>query len=229
MTSTSDQLRPCPDCKTLPGCRHRAGCDVERCSACGGQRLSCACPNHDPNFSRWAGFWPGQLEAAALGIDLNEFYQRDLNRVLFVKPSPEEVVVPIALIVREGLVFMTKRSPDTLRPSMWELPGGKVEAQDLEGDQPTDSVVLARALRRELREELGVHHAKVGGIIGSCMFAWRSPVRVVALHVDLGSWNPEPNAPYEHRWTSLEDALDHLPCVPSLYCLYTELQSAILR
>lgn len=221
------EMRRCPDCGVDPGLRHGEGCDVQRCSSCGGQRLQCGCPNHDPDFARWTGFWPGALEAAALGIDMNEFHRRGLPQVLFVKPTPTEVVVPIAVIERDGLVFMVKRSADTLRPSMWEFPGGKVDEQDLEGGAPTDHPVLVRALRRELREELAVTDARVGEVVGSCVFSWRTPVRICALRVDLGRWEPGSDAPYEHRWADLDYALDHLPCVPSFYNLYADLRRAI--
>jgi hypothetical protein len=65
--------KTCPDCGVEPGRPHVEGCDIERCSGCGEQRLSCGCfetgrhDKHDPSFSRWTGFWPGELEAFALG------------------------------------------------------------------------------------------------------------------------------------------------------------------
>jgi hypothetical protein len=31
--------------------------------------------------------WPGDAESKALGIDLNEFHLRGLDRVFFVKPN----------------------------------------------------------------------------------------------------------------------------------------------
>jgi hypothetical protein len=96
-------LKPCNcgDCAVKPGEPHTPGCDVERCSACGGQRISCGCGGeHDPLFARWTGFWPGMLEAAALGYlvrwdgdgeimpDLNRLYsERALMHALFVKPK----------------------------------------------------------------------------------------------------------------------------------------------
>ena len=81
-------LRLCPDCAVAPGHVHSDNCDVERCSACGGQRLSCCCEGeHDKAFARWTGIWPGKAEAKLLGCDLNEFYTKGYDKVFFVKPK----------------------------------------------------------------------------------------------------------------------------------------------
>lgn len=82
-----NKLTDCHDCSAKPGETHKDGCDVERCSVCGGQRLQCLgekeCENHDKDFARWSGIWPGKAEADYLGIGLNDM--EDYNKIFFIK------------------------------------------------------------------------------------------------------------------------------------------------
>ena len=81
------ELIKCHDCGAMPGQIHKEGCDVEKCSVCGGQRLTCACEGHDPSFSRWTGIWPGRAEADYLEVDLNQFYAQEFYKIFFIKPK----------------------------------------------------------------------------------------------------------------------------------------------
>lgn len=98
------RLTQCHDCAVHPGEIHKDGCDVERCSVCGGQRLGCECKGHDKAFARWTGVWPGSLEAEYLRVDLNKFYELGYHKVFFVKPhAPKEPVIEVKKLM-EGTV-----------------------------------------------------------------------------------------------------------------------------
>lgn len=60
--------------------------------------------------------------------------------------------VVAAIIQRDGRVLVAQRPPTKHYPLQWEFPGGKVEP----GESPEE------ALRREIREELGVEIDVVG-------------------------------------------------------------------
>ncbi|HET6400944.1 MAG TPA: NUDIX domain-containing protein [Candidatus Kapabacteria bacterium] len=58
----------------------------------------------------------------------------------------DPVRVAVALLVKDGCVLMGERKPKKVYPLHWEFPGGKLESNESAVD----------AMRRELREELGV-------------------------------------------------------------------------
>jgi hypothetical protein len=91
MRNEKEELRNCHDCGAKPGEIHMDGCDTERCSVCGSQRLQCdgdpECDEHDKAFARWTGIWPGYAECQLLGLTLNDLYDHNLYKIFFVKPS----------------------------------------------------------------------------------------------------------------------------------------------
>jgi hypothetical protein len=118
-------LSNCHDCGAEPGQTHIRGCDVERCSACGDQRLQCdtgngACANvngvvHDSLFARWTGIWPGAGECAALGYytvwDPNGVGKPEMNYGhIQVPPGTRGATEDLNRLYKEGLhkIFFVK-------------------------------------------------------------------------------------------------------------------------
>jgi 8-oxo-dGTP diphosphatase len=80
------------------------------------------------------------------------------------------VVVAAAVMVEGGRVLLTQRKAGTHLAGAWEFPGGKVEA----GEDPRD------ALRRELREEIGVD-AAVGEVVEVSFHRYEDADKAVLL------------------------------------------------
>jgi hypothetical protein len=76
-----NQHTTCPDCGVPPGGVHADGCDVERCSRCGGQRVSYGCRRPAGRRLAWSGEWPGDAKCREWGwYDADG--QPDVNRLV---------------------------------------------------------------------------------------------------------------------------------------------------
>jgi 8-oxo-dGTP diphosphatase len=96
------------------------------------------------------------------------------------------VVVAAGVLVERGRVLLTRRKAGTHLEGAWELPGGKVQA----GEDPR------QALRRELREELGIQVA-VGEIVDVTFHRYeeaRKAVLLLFFEAERLPGSPDPRA-----------------------------------
>jgi 8-oxo-dGTP diphosphatase len=95
----------------------------------------------------------------------------------------------------QGRVLLMQRLPGKHLAGLWEFPGGKIEAGE----------TVARALLRELDEELGIEVLDAAPLIS---LPWRYPEKSVRLHAcRVTAWRGEPRAREGHPllWVGLRD------------------------
>ncbi|WP_380177913.1 pyrimidine (deoxy)nucleoside triphosphate diphosphatase [Kalamiella sp. sgz302252] len=131
--------------------------------------------------------------------------------------SVKQLDVVAALIVRQGKILLAQRGPDGDQAGLWEFPGGKVEAGE---SQP-------QALRRELKEELGIE-ADIGGYIAS--ESREVSGRQIHLHAWLvTAFSGDPRLSCHHAlvWVTPQEALGYDLAPADIPLLYAWLGQAI--
>ena len=116
-------------------------------------------------------------------------------------PGPATVVVAGAILGAGGDLLAARRSRPLLLAGGWELPGGKVEPGESDG----------QALRRELHEELGVQVVVGAQITGAHGGDWPMPQGYVlrAFVCTLVSGTPRPLQEHDElRWLAPSEWFD---------------------
>lgn len=131
--------------------------------------------------------------------------------------TPRRVVVA-AVIVRSGTVLVAQRDAASRFAGLWEFPGGKVEPGETQ----------EAALRREIREELGVDiSVRSEPPISTVKWDYdHARVLLVALRADIVSGTPRPLDHAAVRWIAGED-LTALPLLPADRPIATSLQTLL--
>ena len=95
------------------------------------------------------------------------------------------MIVAAGVVIERGRVLLSQRKPGTHLAGAWELPGGKV----LAGEDPRD------ALRRELREELGID-VTVGEVVDVTFhrYGHDRPVLLLFFEAARVAGSPDPRA-----------------------------------
>jgi mutator protein MutT len=123
------------------------------------------------------------------------------------------LIVAAAVLQKEGLVLIARRRPGGPRGGLWEFPGGKIEAGE----------TAPVALRRELREELGIDTD-----IGECLLETEHAypdltVRLIVHRAIVRSGDPQPLDHDELRWVTTAE-LDRFAVVAGDQAIIDELK-----
>ena len=111
------------------------------------------------------------------------------------KKALKNITVSVAVIKKDGKVFIQKRPQKGLMGGLWEFPGGKVE----NGESKTE------ALHREIREELGIS-IKNATLLKRIKHAYTSfKVDLHCFEVEYDSGRIKLNSAVEGKWVKPEE------------------------
>lgn len=116
-----DTQKTCPDCGTAVDEPHINECDIELCSICKGQKITCDCEGHDPMASAWTGEWPEPEEVGPLELveKLSAMVEQHADIVeKLVREDPE--VRDAVETIHEFLLFVM---PDATQTHDWRKVG----------------------------------------------------------------------------------------------------------
>ncbi|SED69509.1 8-oxo-dGTP diphosphatase [Streptomyces sp. 2231.1] len=114
-------------------------------------------------------------------------------------PRTERIVVVGAALLDDGRLLAARRSAPAELAGRWELPGGKVEADE----RPEDALV------RELREELGIDAEPVERVPGEWSLRTPYVLRVWTARLRPGSPAPQPLQDHDElRWLTPAEVWD---------------------
>lgn len=132
----------------------------------------------------------------------------------------EPLTVVSGLIVGDNnQVLMALRHPTQSPPSVWEIPGGKVERGEYERD----------ALVREMHEELGVK-VLVGQLLSVASFNWDRRINMLLFVCTVDEDKAmQPLESVKLDWVDPREARMHRPCLPSLHTWYPDIESYIVK
>ena len=141
-----------------------------------------------------------------------------------MKPEKAHYVVATAIIVKDGKYLLLKRSShETAYPSMWAVPGGKLERKDYE-NKPKDSedawyYVGERLVEREVMEEAWISIKDIK-YLTSLSFIRPDNIPVVILsyfaYHDQGQVSLQDQSHTEYVWVTLQEAKKY-ELIPGIY------------
>ncbi len=109
------------------------------------------------------------------------------------------IKVSAALLIKDGLCLIAKRSAKDPLANLWEFPGGKIEA----GETPEE------CLQREMHEEFQIH-VEIGNFFAESIYDYeRGTIRLLAYRV---KWNGNllyPTVHDEIAWVDKQTILNY--------------------